>query len=142
MSGNAASPYISAFQFRWLTSLYDTVVRTAARERQLKWELIDQTTLQRCHQVLDSTCGTGTLSILVKQRYPEQEVSAINGAPAILSITERKVRKSGVALRFDQGISQDLSYPDTHFERLLSGLFFHHLSWQGKHRSRLRCCVF
>tara|TARA_R110002096_G_scaffold195693_2_gene378371 strand:+ start:11772 stop:12464 length:693 start_codon:yes stop_codon:yes gene_type:complete len=135
MNGNAASPYISALRFRWLTPLYDAVVRATTRERHFKPELIDQATIQRRHRVLDLACGTGTLSILIKQRYAEQEVFAIDGDPAILSIAERKARKRGVALRFDQGFSQDLPYPDAHFDRLLSSLFFHHLSWDDKQRT-------
>lgn len=135
MNGNAVSPYISALRFRWLTPLYDAVVRATTRERHFKRELIDQATIHRRHRVLDLACGTGTLSIMIKQRYPEQEVFAIDGDPAILSIAERKARNGGVALHFDQGLSQALPYPDAHFDRLLSSLFFHHLSWDDKQRT-------
>ena len=135
MNENAASPYISALRFHWLTPFYDAVVRATTRERYFKRELIDQAAIQRRHQVLDLACGTGTLSISIKRRFPEQAVFAIDGDPTILSIAKRKARKSGVALHFDEGLSQNLPYPDGHFDRLLSSLFFHHLSWDDKQRT-------
>jgi ubiquinone/menaquinone biosynthesis C-methylase UbiE len=59
----------------------------------------------------------------------------VDGDPAILSIATRKARKANVSVRFDQALSYSLPYPAAHFDRVLSSLFFHHLTWKNKQRT-------
>ncbi len=44
----------------------------------------------------------------------------------------RYVEAAGVAVRFEQGYSNHLPYPDESFDRIVSSLFFHHLSLPEK----------
>jgi len=135
MSDNDNSRYVPALRFRWLTPTFDVVVRTTTRERAFKTALIQQARLETGRRVLDVGCGTGTLALWVTQRYPHVQVAGVDGDPAILSIASRKARDSGVQIRFDHGFSYRLPYADAEFDRILSSLFFHHLSWQDKERT-------
>ena len=127
--------FVPALGMRFLTPLYDTVVRWTTRERRFKTALIAQCGIQAGHRVLDLACGTGTLAIWAKQAHPNAEITGIDGDPAILEMARRKARSSGVAVGFHHGLSHSLPCSDASFDRVLSSLFFHHLSWQDKERT-------
>lgn len=131
----AESRYVPALRFRWLTPAYDAVVRATTRERRFKSALIGQAQFQAGEQVLDLACGTGTLTLWIKQRHPGVDVRGMDGDSDILAIARRKARRAEVAVQFDQGLSFRLPYPDASFDKVLSSLFFHHLSWDDKQRT-------
>jgi len=60
---------------------------------------------------------------------------AIDGDAGILAIATRKARAASVEVQFDHGLSWRLPYPDGQFDRIVSSLFFHHLSWEDKQRT-------
>ena len=129
------SKYVPALGYHWLTPCYDAVVGTTTRERRFKQTLIDQAHFEPGHRVLDLACGTGTLAIWIKQHQPQAEVTGVDGDPAILSLATRKAQKANVSVQFDHALSYCLPYPDGHFDRVVSSLFFHHLSWEDKERT-------
>ncbi len=127
--------YVPALRFRWLTPAYDVVVRSTTRERTFKAALIEQAGIAAGQRVLDLACGTGTLSIGIKQRCPQATVTGIDGDPDILAIASRKAAAAAVPIQLDHGLSWQLPYPDTHFDCVVSSLFFHHLCWRDKERT-------
>lgn len=62
--------YIPAFHFRWLTLRYDPMMRRLFPEEKLKTALIAQARIQSGQNVLDMGCGTGTLTLQIKQTQP------------------------------------------------------------------------
>ncbi len=124
--------YIPALAYDFLTPTYDTVVGWTTRETRFKNALVEQASLKPGQRVLDLACGTGTLTLLLKQRVPGAEVIGIDGDPKILSLAKKKACDRDAAIRFDQGISFDLPYADGSFDRVVSSLFFHHLSGENK----------
>jgi ubiquinone/menaquinone biosynthesis C-methylase UbiE len=135
MRGSAKLPYVPALRFRWLTPAYDALVRATTRERAFKHALIEQASLSPRHRVLDLGCGTGTLAIWMQQRHPGIAVTGVDGDAAILAIAARKAAQANAAVALDCALSYALPYPDERFERVVSSLFFHHLSWRDKERS-------
>jgi len=73
------SKYVPALGFRWLTPYYDTVVGVTTRERTFKQALIRQANIEPGQHVLDLACGTGTLSIWIKEAYPQTDVVGVDG---------------------------------------------------------------
>lgn len=135
MQQPSKSEYVPALSFHWLTPYYDAVVGATTRERSFKQALIEQAALKPGQQVLDLASGTGTLAIWVKQRQPLALVTGVDGDPAILAIATRKAQKAKVAVQFDHALSYKLPYPAAHFDRVVSSLFFHHLTWENKQRT-------
>lgn len=124
--------FTPALGFHVLTPLYDRVVALTTRERTFKRALLDQAAIEPGHQVLDVGCGTGTLAIAAQRRQPGVRVSALDADPAVLAIAARKARHAGADIAFDLGRSPALPYADERFDRVVSSLFFHHLSWGDK----------
>lgn len=124
--------YIPALAYRWLTPLYDPVVRFSTRESAFKKALIEQAALLPGQRVLDLACGTATLTIAAKQGTPDADITGVDGDPDILERARDKARRAGAELRFDQALSHQMPYPDASFDAVLSSLFFHHLDRQSK----------
>ncbi len=140
VSRDADSRFVPALGFHWLTPAYDAVVRVTAREKTFKATLIEQAHFEPDQSVLDLACGTGTLAIWIKQRHPRVSVTGIDGDPTILAIASRKASKARVTIRLDRGYSFSLPYADASFDRVISSLFFHHLSWHDKQRTARELC--
>jgi ubiquinone/menaquinone biosynthesis C-methylase UbiE len=131
----APGRFVPALGFHWLTPLYDGLLRLGGRERAFKGRLIDQAAVQPGDSVLDLGCGTGTLAIQLKQRVPRAEVVGLDGDPDMLSRARSKALRAGLPIRFDQGLSWELPYPNERFDVVLSTLFFHHLDVRGRFRT-------
>lgn len=127
--------YIPALRYAWLTRLYDPIVALTTRERLFKSRLIEQACIPERADVLDVGCGTGTLAVMVKQRQPRATVTGMDADPHILAIAARKARTRGTAVHFDRAYSYALPYDDNRFTRVLSSLFFHHLTRTHKERT-------
>jgi len=127
--------YVPALRFHWLTPYYDVIAGATSRERTFKQALIRQAGLKPGQQLLDLGCGTGTLAIWAKQHEPQAEVIGVDIDPVMLSLASAKARKTVASVSFEQGVSYRLSYPAAHFDRVVSSMFFHHLSWSDKERT-------
>ena len=132
MPGSSPPRYVHALRFNWLTRYYDIVVRATTRERVVKRSLIAEARITAGMRVLELASGTGTLAIWIKQEQPLAEVTGVDGDPAILTIADDKARRLNTVVQFDQGMSDELPYADSTFDRVVSSLFFHHLDWRSK----------
>ena len=124
--------YLPALRFRMLTPLFDSVVRTTVRESTFKRALIEQAGLRAYQRVLDLGSGTGTLAVMAKRREPRCEVTGLDADREILELARRKAARAQLDVRFDQGLADELPYDAESFDRVLSTLFFHHLTGDEK----------
>lgn len=118
--------YIPALRFRWLTGLYDPVLRITTREATFKKLLVEQAAVET-GRILDLGCGTATLTVMLKRRCPSAEVAGLDGDPQILEIAGRKVASAGVDIELIEGLAYDPPMDPGSFDRVVSSLVFHHL---------------
>jgi len=129
--------FVPALGYHFLTPYYDRVVGLSLRETAFKEELVRQTALAPHHCVLDLACGTGTLTIMVKEAAPKAEVTGIDIDGRILKLARSKAMSKKLDVQFDSGRSFDLPYPDKTFDRVVSSLLFHHLTRVNKIKTLL-----
>ena len=122
--------YIPALSFRWLTPLYDPLLKWIMREETFKRRLTSQTNIQPGMTVLDLGCGTGTLTLMIKRAHPNADVTGLDGDPQVLDIARDKSR--GVNIQWDEGLASSLPYPDSVFDRVVTSLVIHHLVTDDK----------
>ena len=127
--------YIPALSWNVLTPLYDPLLKWIMQEEHFKRHLIEQAQIQPDQRVLDVGCGTGTLTIMIKQAYPNSKVTGLDGDPQVLEIARRKANRAGALITFDEGMAYQLPYPEASFDRVLSSMVFHHLMTQDKERT-------
>ena len=124
--------YLPAMRFRALTPAFDAVVHVAMREKKFRPALIEQVDPRPGHRILDLGAGTGSLAIMAKQRQPLCDVTGLDADPEILELARRKATEAQVDVRLDEGLSTELPYGEGSFDRVMSTLFFHHLSSTDK----------
>ncbi len=127
--------YIPALRYSWLTPFYDTVVRWTTRESTFKRALVNQVDIRPKHRLLDIGCGTATLTIDLKVACPDADVTGLDGDSGILQTAREKALVAGVLVSLEQGYSYALPYDDNSFDRVVSSLFFHHLTTENKRRT-------
>jgi ubiquinone/menaquinone biosynthesis C-methylase UbiE len=125
--------YIPALSFKWLTPLYDPLLKWVMREETFKRKLIQQANIQPNMKVLDLGCGTGTLTLMLKCAHPEAEITGLDGDSEVLDIARLKSR--GANIQWDEGLASSLPYPESIFDRVVTSLVIHHLTADDKRRA-------
>ncbi len=127
--------YIPALSFKWLTPLYDPLLKWGMREETFKRRLIERARIRDGERVLDLGCGTGTLTVMLKQASPRSNVTGLDGDPGVLSLARAKSHRASLDIAWDQGYAFDLLYPDESFDVVVSSLVIHHLTAVDKARA-------
>lgn len=130
--------YIPALGFDFLTPFYDLAVKWTTRETVFKEKLARQVEIPADGRLLDLACGTATLTIALKRKFPRADVHGLDGDSKILDIARRKAKASGAEVNFTEAFSTALPYPDEHFDAIVSSLFFHHLTPENKRKTLLQ----
>lgn len=129
--------YVPALSFDFLTPFYDAAVKWTTRETAFKSKFIEQIEIAADGRLLDLACGTATLTVLLKRKFPRADVHGLDGDPKIINIARRKAEASGAEINFTEAFSTALPYPDKFFDSVVSSLFFHHLTPENKRQTLL-----
>jgi ubiquinone/menaquinone biosynthesis C-methylase UbiE len=126
--------FLPAAGHDWLLPLYDPFVKLAGGNA-IRKRLIQLVDIQPGHAVLEIGCGTGSVVIEVKRSQPAAQVTGLDPDLKALERAKRKANRKKMTIRFDQGFSDQLPYPDQSFDRVLSSFMFHHLNDQEKEKT-------
>ena len=133
MTANAQQNYLPAAGIDAFLPFYDLITKLMGAD-QARRGLLDRASLKPGQHVLDIGCGTGTLAILLKRRYPRIEIIGLDPDPKALARAKRKARRAGVFPQFDQSFADALAYPAESFDHVFSSFMFHHLDGEQKER--------
>jgi ubiquinone/menaquinone biosynthesis C-methylase UbiE len=103
-------------------------VRSRGRMRAFRRELIDLARLTAGERVLDVGCGTGGLALAAKRRVgPAGVVHGVDPSAEMIEAARRKARRAHLDVRFETGVAQELTLPDSSVDAVLATLMLHHL---------------
>src|SRR5262245_34037787 len=134
-----ARTYLPAAGRDWALPLYDPFVRLLGGDA-ARAVLLEQAALQAGHRVLDIGCGTGTLAVLIKHKYPEVEVVGLDPDPKALARAARKARRAALSIQLDRGFADQLPYAEGSFDRVFSSFMLHHVEGDAKAATLREVC--
>ncbi len=105
---------------------YDLVTSLLGADR-ARAVLLEYAPLHDGDTVLDVGCGTGTLAVLLKQRHPGVEVTALDPDPKALARAQRKAERAGAKVCFELGFGDEIKHSVASFDLVVSSFMFHHL---------------
>jgi ubiquinone/menaquinone biosynthesis C-methylase UbiE len=131
MAGTSGSVLHAAAVYDWLVWLV-----TFGRERIFRERVLRLARLEPGESILDVGCGTGTLAIAAKGHVgPTGSVHGIDASPEMIARANRKARKAGLEVLFENAVAEALPFPDAHFDVVLTTIMLHHLP----RRARQQC---
>jgi ubiquinone/menaquinone biosynthesis C-methylase UbiE len=119
--------YVPAFNYDFLTPFYDFFLELLGYGKTQRTKVIDLLNLKSADNLLDLGCGTGTLLILAKQRFPQIKMTGIDVDPKVLNIARNKTQKAKLEIEYLEASSGRLPFTDSSFGVVVSSLVFHHL---------------
>lgn len=123
------APKTSGRTIPW-ARFYDLVtgLLTFGKMRALRKAMVQQAQVKPGESVLDVGCGTGDAAMAAKALAgPSGQVHGIDASPQMITVAQSKAAKVGTQVDFQVGLIEDISFPDAHFDLVLSTLMMHHL---------------
>jgi ubiquinone/menaquinone biosynthesis C-methylase UbiE len=111
--------------------LYDPFARLMGADR-ARSMLLGQAALRPHQRILEVGCGTGSLTVQIKRRFPDVEVVGLDPDRKALARAKRKAERAAVSIAFDQGFADAMGYQSESFDHVFSCLMFHHLEHDDK----------
>ena len=109
---------------------YDLVVQimTLGRAGAIRRLTVDQAQIKPGDRILDVGCGTGALTLLAQERAGSAgQALGIDPSPEMIDVARGKARRKHSAVDFRAGVIEQLPFPDSSFDVVLSSLMMHHL---------------
>lgn len=105
---------------------YDAVTRFAAPPNEIRQReaAIAKIKKQPKH-ILDLGCGTGSSSLMLKQAFPEAEVTGLDLSPYMLTMAEYKGQQANLTIQWQQGLAEATDFADEQFDLISIAFLFH-----------------
>ena len=125
--------FIPAARFHLLTPLFDALCSVVGLGRRYRRRIVASLNIPNGKvRVMDAGCGSGSLAIDVKRKYPHAVLYAVDADSRILTIAGKKSQEQKVQIHFREAFLQKLPFPHDSFDVVYSSLVFHHLNSEIK----------
>ena len=111
-------------------AFYDIVVRlmSLGKDSAIRKACVELAQINPGDKVLDVGCGTGDLTLEAKKIAGSiGEVYGTDASPKMIEQAQQKALRTNADVTFQVGLVENISFPDNHFEVVLSSLMMHHL---------------
>ena len=117
--------------FDTLTNEYtQTIERCFPRYREMLWAVLDYLPPKRQFEsILELGCGTGNLSVLLREAFPEAALRVVDLSNASLEVCRNRLEDAVICDRQD---FDSVSYDSESFDLVVSSIAIHHLDSDGK----------
>ncbi len=76
-------------------------------------------------RILDLGCGTGSMTLMLKEAFPQAEVVGIDLSTYMLACAEAKAKTAGLNIQWRHDNAEKIGFPDASFDLLTVALLFH-----------------
>ncbi len=105
---------------------YDPITQYALppNEAWVRQSLIDGIQGQP-RRILDLGCGTGSMALKLKTKFPDAEVTGLDLSPYMLVVAEHRAQESGQAIIWRHGLAEATGLAQEKYDLVTIGLLFH-----------------
>jgi demethylmenaquinone methyltransferase/2-methoxy-6-polyprenyl-1,4-benzoquinol methylase/phosphoethanolamine N-methyltransferase len=90
--------------------------------------IIEMAKIERGDKILDVGCGSGNLTLTAKSYVGQSgSVCGVDASPEMIDVARKKAERKGFDASFGLGLIEQLPYPDSTFDVVISRLVIHHL---------------
>lgn len=120
--------------FDTLTSEYDaTIERCFPRYREMLWALLYYLPRDSFHEILELGCGTGNLTSLLCERFPDASLRVVDVSGESLDVCRHRLGESS-RIHYEQRDFRALEFEPERFDLIVSSISIHHLTADEKRR--------
>jgi ubiquinone/menaquinone biosynthesis C-methylase UbiE len=76
-------------------------------------------------RILDLGCGTGSTTLMLKQAFPQAQVTGLDFSPYMLVMADHKAKAAGLNIQWRHGNAEETGFPDASFDLVTASLLFH-----------------
>ncbi|MDJ0556054.1 MAG: methyltransferase domain-containing protein [Microcoleaceae cyanobacterium MO_207.B10] len=76
-------------------------------------------------RIIDIGCGTGSMTMILKQSFPQAEVIGVDLSPYMLTCAEAKAKTAGLDIQWRHGNAEKIEFADASFDLVTAALLFH-----------------
>lgn len=126
--------------FDTLTDDYTaTIERCFPRYREMLWALLNYLPQgHSCESILELGCGTGNLSVLLHEAYPDARLCLVDVSGESLDVCRTRLTASET-VQFEQQDFRNLTYSTGQFDLIISNISIHHLTSLEKQKLFQQC---
>ena len=105
---------------------YDAVTRFAAPPNETKQRQLAIAAIEGKPQyILDLGCGTGSSTLILKQAFPQADVTGLDISPYMLAMAEYKAKQTDLAINWQQGLAEATKLADEQYDLISIAFLFH-----------------
>jgi len=105
---------------------YDAVTRFTAPPNETKQRQFAISAIAgKPRRILDLGCGTGSSTLMLKQAFPQAEVTGLDISPYMLTMAEYKSKQANLAINWQQGLGEATNFADGEFDLISIAFLFH-----------------
>lgn len=121
--------------FNQISAEYDDfIARTIPRYREMFWAMMHYLPADFApRQILELGCGTGNLTRILYERWPQSQITVVDISGEMLQKTAEKLAHSA-QLSMVESSFEDLLFSAGQFDLVISSIAMHHLSDEAKAR--------
>ncbi|MGL5033403.1 MAG: class I SAM-dependent methyltransferase [Microcystaceae cyanobacterium] len=76
-------------------------------------------------RILDLGCGTGTMTLMLKEKFPQAQIVGLDLSPQMLIMADYKAKKANLTVEWCQGLAEKTEFKENSFDLITATLLFH-----------------
>lgn len=103
-----------------------TAIASAPNETYVRRQLLAAIDGQPRH-ILDLGCGTGSSTLLLKQAFPQADVTGVDLSPYMLAIAHRRAQAANVTINLQHALAESTPFSSHCFDLVTPSFLFHEM---------------